>query len=339
MLPSLRLLIAAMLATIVVLIGGFGMFAALRVSRDPIAHLPTAAAPLQQVADAGTVSLADGGARETEEERSQFDVAADAPQRTVPGTSTAGQSADAVFAGDDPPAARAIEARASSADRDAEDASVASAPSPQPASASGPVPQGASLSESGGRHGDIVPDAAAGFSLPRPPEPAAGFSTAATDPAIEAATPSAPAGDVTDSQPTFAQASATDTLAALDLAAEPAADHRLAIEPMPPGTAERSGPEPRLKPPRRTAAIARPKRARVFVGRPVRAVRFATPYYGQYAQSTEQSYTYSYGYGYGYGDSQAADQQPAAPRYLVRPRVARTVNSAVGGPFVKAPTQ
>ena len=52
MLPTLRLLIAAMLATIVVLICGFGIFAAFRVSRDPIAHLPAAAPPLQMVAEA-----------------------------------------------------------------------------------------------------------------------------------------------------------------------------------------------------------------------------------------------------------------------------------------------
>lgn len=58
MLPTLRLLIAAMLATVVVLICGFGIFAAFRVSRDPIAHLPAAAVPLQMVAEAGAASVA-----------------------------------------------------------------------------------------------------------------------------------------------------------------------------------------------------------------------------------------------------------------------------------------
>ena len=51
MLPNVRLLIAAMLASVLVLICGFGVFAAFRVSRDPIAHLPVAAPPLQLVAE------------------------------------------------------------------------------------------------------------------------------------------------------------------------------------------------------------------------------------------------------------------------------------------------
>ena len=53
MLPNVRLLIAAMLASVLVLICGFGVFAAFRVSRDPIAHLPVAAPPLQLVAENG----------------------------------------------------------------------------------------------------------------------------------------------------------------------------------------------------------------------------------------------------------------------------------------------
>ena len=101
------------------------------------------------------------------------------------------------------------------------------------------------------------------------------------------------------------------------------------------------GDEPRrVERPVRTLSatiVAKPRRARIAIARPARAVRFTSSYYGQYAQSTEQSYTSSYGY----GEGDAADQQPVV-RYLVRPRVARpaasTVNSAVGGPFVKART-
>jgi len=51
MLPNVRLLIAAMLASVLVLICGFGVFAAFRVSRDPIAHLPVAAPPSQLLAE------------------------------------------------------------------------------------------------------------------------------------------------------------------------------------------------------------------------------------------------------------------------------------------------
>ena len=119
MLPSLRLLIAATLATIVVLIGGFGIFAALRVSRDPIAHLPTAAVPLQQVADAGTVSALGRERPRSREQRSQFDVAMTCRNEPWPGTPTVGQRDDADLPAKTAGAAsRATEARASSADRD-----------------------------------------------------------------------------------------------------------------------------------------------------------------------------------------------------------------------------
>jgi hypothetical protein len=47
MLPNVRLMIVATFASVVVLICGFGVFAAFRVSHDPFARLPSAAAPLQ----------------------------------------------------------------------------------------------------------------------------------------------------------------------------------------------------------------------------------------------------------------------------------------------------
>jgi hypothetical protein len=88
-----------------------------------------------------------------------------------------------------------------------------------------------------------------------------------------------------------------------------------------------------------TTVVAKPRRARIAIARPARTVRFTSSYYGQYAQSTDQSY------GYGQGDAQgaSADQQQAAVRYVGRPRAARLVarktNSAVGGPFVRAGAQ
>jgi len=56
MLPNVRLVIAAMFATVVVLICGFGMFAAFRVSHEPLVRLPTATASLQ-LAAANTAKL------------------------------------------------------------------------------------------------------------------------------------------------------------------------------------------------------------------------------------------------------------------------------------------
>jgi hypothetical protein len=50
MFPNVRLLIAAMIATVVVLSWGFGMFAALRANHEPFARLPSGAAPLQLLA-------------------------------------------------------------------------------------------------------------------------------------------------------------------------------------------------------------------------------------------------------------------------------------------------
>jgi hypothetical protein len=53
MFPDVRLLIAATLASVLALICGFGVFAAFRVSHDPLTRLPPATAALQPVADKG----------------------------------------------------------------------------------------------------------------------------------------------------------------------------------------------------------------------------------------------------------------------------------------------
>ena len=51
MFPNVRLMIAAMLASVVALVCGFGMFAVFRVSHDPFARSPAATASLRLVAD------------------------------------------------------------------------------------------------------------------------------------------------------------------------------------------------------------------------------------------------------------------------------------------------
>ena len=51
MFPDVRLLIAATLASVLALICGFGLFAAFRVSHDPLTRLPPATASLELVAD------------------------------------------------------------------------------------------------------------------------------------------------------------------------------------------------------------------------------------------------------------------------------------------------
>jgi hypothetical protein len=372
MLPTLRLLIAAMLATVVVLICGFGIFAAFRVSRDPIAHLPAAAAPLQMVAEAGAASFALSAGRDGAEQRSQFDVPMNAPQEAAPAAPLAEQHAKAELAADEPPTAQSPSATREaepSADRDPENESVASTPPEQPSTADPLVGQLEPSPVSGGRHGDVAQRTASGFSLPRPREAAAEPPVTAIDQAIDttAATPTAPAEDAPGRQPTFAQTSAGKAFAALNAETESAVDFYPAVKPLPDGAVDRSGPvtqpKPALAPARRgighappaisrieplrrierpvrtlsATTVAKPKRARVAVGRPVRILRLTASYYGQYAQSADQSY------GYGQGDAQgaAADQQQAAVRYVVRRRAlaARKINSAVGGPFVRAGTQ
>lgn len=372
MLPTLRLLIAAMLATVVVLICGFGVFATFRVSHDPIAHLPTAAVPLQMVAEAGAGSGALSAAHDSAEPRSQFDVPMNVPQEAGPAAPTVEQRDEADLADERPPAPQspsATEDAEPSADRDPENKSVASVPLEQQAAPSPPVAQSPS-SQSDGRRGDITRDAASEFSLPRPLEAAAEPSFAAINQAIDATatTPTAPTEDARDSQPTFAQTPTRETVAALNPETAPAADSHPALKPTADGATKRSGPETQpkaqLTPGRRSMArtapaitrdeprrverpvrtlsatiVAKPRRARIAIARPARAVRFTSSYYGQYAQSADQ------GYGYGQGDAQgaSADQQQAAVRYVGRARAARMaarkINSAVGGPFVRAGPQ
>jgi hypothetical protein len=367
-------LIAAMLATVVVLICGFGIFATFRVSHDPIAHLPTAAVPLQMVAEAGAGSGALSAARDSADPRSQFDVPMNMPQAAGPAVPTVEQRDEAELADERPPAAQspsATEDAEPSADRDTEteNESVASVPLEPPGAASPPVAQSPS-SQSDAPRGDVARDAASAFALPRPPEATAEPSIAAIDKAIEATatTATAPTEDARDGQPTFAQTPTGKTMAALNSETAPAADSYPALKPTADDATKRSGPEPQpkaqLAPARRSMArnapaitrneprrverplrtlganvVAKPRRARIAIARPARAVRFTSSYYGQYAQSADQSY------GYGQGDAQgaSADQQQAAVRYVGRLRaprlVARKANSAVGGPFVRAGAQ
>jgi hypothetical protein len=366
MLPSLRLLIAAMSATVVVLMCGFGVFAAFRVSYDPIAHLPATAAPLQLFAETEVAFSAVVAAREGANQHSQFDVPTGVSGQPAPDVLAAEQHAAAEFAADELPATvspSATKDAESRADRDAENESASTMSPGPPAAASPPVGQLASSSQSDSRHGEIEADAASDFALPRPPAPAAQHSTT-IDKAIDATAATATAENARGSQRTFADAPSSKTFAAFNPETEPAAGAPPAVGPMPDDTAGRSEPErrPNPSPPaarrsmsrgppaitrnearrverpvrRLSAAFAvKPKRPHVAVARTVRAVRFTAPYYTQYARSAQLSY--------GYGQGALAGQEEAAVRRVVRLQAARfaarRVNSAIGGPFVRAPSQ
>jgi hypothetical protein len=370
MLPSLRLLIAAMSATVVMLMCGFGVFAAFRVSHDPIAHLPAAVPPLQLFAEKEAALSPVVAAHEGASLHSQFDVPSGMSGQPVPDIPTAEQHAAAEFAADEMPGAASSSAAKDAepgADHDAENESAAIVPPVPPVAASPPVGQLAASSQSDSRHGEIEADAASDFALPRPLAPAAEYSTT-TDKAIEATAvaPTAPAENAPGSQRTFADAPSGKAFAALNPETEPAAGAHPAARLIPDDTA--AGPTERERRPKPSPAAARrsisrgppaisrdearrverpvrtlsaavavkPKRPHVAAARTVRAVRFTAPYYAQYARSPELSY--------GYGQGASADQGEATVvRRVVRLQAARfaarRVNSAIGGPFVRAPSQ
>jgi hypothetical protein len=353
MLPSLRLLIAAMLATVVVLMCGFGVFATFRISHDPIAHLPAAAAPSQLFADTEAAVSTVAAAGESVSQHFEFDVATGASEQPAPEAPIAEQDAAAEFAGDERPVAVPSGATKDAewrADRDADNvfAVGAAIPPELPAPASLPVGQWASSA-----------DTASDFSPPQPPESEEKPSTAITDKAIDAtaATPIVTTENGPGSRQIFANAPSGKTLAALNPETEPTAGAHPAVAPPPDDRRSRGEPERRPSPaaarrsmshrapattrdePRRierpvrrlsAAVMVKPRRLRVAVARTVRAVTFTAPYYTHYARSAPLDY--------GYGQGASTGQEEAAARQVVRLRAARLAarraNSAVGGPFV-----
>jgi hypothetical protein len=219
MVPSLRLLIAAMLATVVVLMCGFGVFATFRISHDPIAHLPAAAAPSQLFADTEAAVSTVAAAGEGVSQHFEFDVATGASEQPAPEAPIAEQDAAAEFAGDERPVAVPSGATKDAewrADRDADNvfAVGAAIPPELPAPASLPVGQWASSA-----------DTASDFSPPQPPESEEKPSTAITDKAIDAtaATPIVTTENGPGSRHIFANAPSGKTLAALNPETEPTA--------------------------------------------------------------------------------------------------------------------
>jgi len=372
MLPNVRLLIAAMLASILVLMCGFGVFAAFRVSHEPIAHLPAAMAPLQLVAEIRAVPSTALVARETVDQHSQSDIPVSAPEEITPPTGTAEQHDPAEFATESKPTAAPQPSAAAdvepTASGEPEKEAAAMAPAEQPPTTSAPANDLPASAPDGGRSADIVADAAPASSPLGPVEPAAAArSTGASETETNATAASeAAAGEAAPpGQTTRPETPPTKAAAAPTAETEPAAVASLAVETMPDNALDRSEadalPEPPLprarptagdakhvrhaQPARaaderpRSAAVIRPKRTRVVV-RSVRAVRFTAPYYAQaqYAQTIDQSY------GYGQSNFQGASvgQEQIAIRRVVRLTPARLsarrANSAMGGPFVRAPS-
>jgi len=363
MFPNVRLMIAAMLASVVVLVCGFGIFAAFRVSREPIAHLPAAALPLQLIAENRAAFAAMVITQETPNQHSQIDIPAGPSEETAAPADISEQhgQGEPVTESEQTTKSRpvaALDAAPSAAPEPEKEAAATAAPlrrAPMPVSEL-PAPF-----ESGDRSLDVAADttsASAPFRtvVAAAEPPTAGNGQAASETAAAAPAP----GGTTTSAETFA----SKTTLVPD--PEPAAVAHAAVEAMLDDAAERDEidtpieppPLPRARPSAsagqhvgdaqnvsdarppsaarerpRSAATMRPKRARAIT-RAVRAVRFASPYYhaeAQYAQSIDASY------GYGQSNYQTTQEQIVVRRaVLLRPArlAARKANSAMGGPFV-----
>jgi hypothetical protein len=154
MFPNVRLLIAAVVASVVALSCGFALFAAFRVNHEPLSRLATGAAPLQLAAGNPIPSVATPAPADSFGNRfplNQADIAGASPEATprqpehddnveppsaVASTTTTAHAPDA-----DEPAQPVPDTQAPGAEPDAKPDDVAAAPSePPPATPSEPPP-------------------------------------------------------------------------------------------------------------------------------------------------------------------------------------------------------
>jgi hypothetical protein len=272
MFPNVRLLIAAMLASILVLICGFGVFAAFRVSREPIAHLPATVAPLQLVAEGRAASSTVLVAHETVNQQSQFDIPVSPSEEAAAPRGTAEQhdQAEPVAESEQtaaPQPVAAMDAEPDVAPEPEKEAAAMTAPADQPPTPSTPAGDLFAPVEDGDRSADIAADTASAPSPLRPIEPAADQSTATSDTATNATVADATAPNAIAPNPNAADETASgestpggsSAVAEVPLGktntvtgpeSEPAAVASVAVEAMPDDALDRSEhdmlPEPPL---------------------------------------------------------------------------------------------
>ena len=154
MFPNVRLLIAAVVASVVTLSCGFALFAVFRVNHEPLSRLATGAAPLQLAAGNPMPSVATPAPADSFGNRfplNQTDIAGAAAEATPPQpehddsveppSAVAGTTATAPETDAAEPAQPAAVAQAPAAEPDAKPDEVAAAPSePSPATPSEPPP-------------------------------------------------------------------------------------------------------------------------------------------------------------------------------------------------------
>jgi hypothetical protein len=205
MLPNVRLMIAATFTSVVVLIFGFGVFAALRVSHQPLER-SASAAPLLLIAANAATSVANVAAAEPFERRFQIDEPAGG----------GGISALAYSAPEQPAERSAVTIVVPAADyHDATlsepgptpmppDSVDASAPS-QPATAAGAVPE-AKPDEIAAATGALAPPSALSVAVALPNAESMPEQTHPAAPAIETEVPPPPS--ITEPAPTMPETAA-----------------------------------------------------------------------------------------------------------------------------------
>ena len=335
MFPNVRLMIAAALASVVALAGGFGIFAVFRVSHEPFVRSPAATASLQLVADNAVYSSARFDSGVLFDRRLQVEAPPSAAIIDAP-AATGEHDAET----ESPPATTAEP----SASRLEETSSEVAAPAEQPSAAVTPTSE--------------APAAGADATSPNEPANVAALSrpAATAETMIAGAREGAPAPDTTaaapDQENKSAAVSMADAAPAFSSAAV-AVNEPHDVQPPPRERINLTGPPsdaagPSAEPAHKTA-LKKPKRVRVAVRirrvQGVAGIQYAPAQFSQtqYTSTTEQNF----------GSTQMNFQPTTASQaqYAVGPttpvRSMRLVsrkpraptkepNTATGGPFVSA---
>ncbi len=315
MFPNVRLMIAATVASVVALICGFGLFAAFRVSHEPLVRLPATVAPIQLVADNAARLSTTVAPAEPFDRRFQISAAPNIQENVSSPARGPDLHHDVEFTPGGPPAAPEASAPAAPDDRTAslepEDAAT------PPALQSAEPPAAATNSATNPAPTSDPPALVS--------QPETGSATASTD--AERAPPAlaaAPAEAEQETKASVAPDPSTEPAAAPGVAAiEPERDwRRFSTAPLPPHAGESAN-----KKTKRIRSASRPRRVRVIA----RAEAF---------RAADQSAAF----GQPGIPPRAQTQVIARPAVTIRPaKIAssrrKEPNSAIGGPFVSTPSR
>jgi len=134
MFPNMRLMMTAVVASVITLSCGFGIFAALRINHEPIGRLPAASAPLRLITDNAVIASAPVAAAEPLENRLQNGEPRNTGDTTAMAYSAMPPKAPAKEQTGVVPAPISAEVPAAAADDSSVSSSVASAPPQSPKS-------------------------------------------------------------------------------------------------------------------------------------------------------------------------------------------------------------